>query len=73
MDANGIDQVRRLYVRLLQETHEVAERVRARLARLRQQFPDLPPEILEALAVRMDAPHGEDGLTGSPHGGTNPL
>jgi len=72
MDVDSLEWEQRLYAFLLHETHKVAERMRARLAHLHERFPDLPPEILAELAVRIDPPRGGNGPGGPPHGGANP-
>jgi hypothetical protein len=44
MDPYGSEQTRQLYRDLLHATRATARRIRARLRRLRERYPDLPPE-----------------------------
>jgi hypothetical protein len=74
MDADTLEQARRLYAHLLQETHDVAERLRAQLRQLRERFPDLPPEVLGGeVIVRVDPPHAEKGPVSPPSGEAGPM
>ncbi|HEX5271164.1 MAG TPA: hypothetical protein VFW33_11775 [Gemmataceae bacterium] len=58
MDTNDLELVQRLYAALLKETASVAEAVRDRLRRLRDDFPDLPPDVLGGeVFLRADGPH----------------